>query len=93
MIAATLLELFTSYLCEWTIGYIPWDYFNYNVHFQGRISLSTSIRFGIGGTVFLYLLQPLFDKICEKLGSKKVTVAIIILIVLAIDALFSFVIF
>lgn len=90
MIAATLLELLTSYLCEWTIGYIPWDYFNYKIHFQGRIALSTSIRFGLGGVVFLYLLQPLFEKICDKLGSKKELVSIIILIILGIDLLCSF---
>lgn len=90
MIAATLLELLTSYLCEWTIGYIPWDYFNYKIHFQGRIALSTSIRFGLGGLLFLYLLQPLFEKICDKLGNKKVLVSIILLIVLGIDLLCSF---
>ena len=74
MFAATLLELLTSYLCEWTIGYVPWDYFNYKIHFQGRIALSTSIRFGLGGVVFLYLLQPLFEKIYHKLGDNKVNI-------------------
>lgn len=92
MFAATLLELITSYLCEWTIGYIPWDYFNYKIHFQGRIALSTSIRFGIGGVVFLYLLQPLFEKICNKLGSKVKLVSYIIIGILIIDAVISFII-
>lgn len=71
MLAATLLELLTSYLCELTIGYIPWDYTNYKIQFQSRIALSTSIRFGIGGVVFLYVLQPLFEKLVAKLGDKK----------------------
>lgn len=92
MLAATLLELLTSYLCEWTIGYIPWDYFNYKIHFQGRIALSTSIRFGLGGLAFLYLLQPLFEKLCNKLGDKVKIVSYIIIVILVIDALYSFVI-
>ena len=92
MVAATLLELLTSYLCEWTIGYIPWDYFNYKIHFQGRIALSTSIRFGLGGLAFLYLLQPLFEKLCNKLGDKVKIVSYIIIVILVIDAMYSFVI-
>ena len=93
MLAATVLELLTSYLCEWTIGYVPWDYFNYKIHFQGRIALSTSIRFGLGGVVFLYLFQPFFDKVCDKLGDKTKIISLIILVVLVIDCIFSFIIF
>ncbi len=92
MFAATLLELITSYLCEWTIGYIPWDYTNYKIQFQSRIALSTSIRFGLGGTVFLYLLQPLFERICKKLGDKVKLVSYIIIAILIIDCIYSFII-
>ena len=68
---ATLFELITSYLCEWTIGYVPWTYEEYSITFQNRISLIPSIRFGIGGIVLLYLVQLLFEKIYQKLGDKK----------------------
>ena len=91
MFSATLLELITSYLCEWTIGYIPWDYFNYKIHFQGRIALSTSIRFGLGGVFFLYFLQPLFEKICDKLGNRVKIVSYIIIAILVLDAIYSFI--
>ncbi len=75
MLIATLLELFTSYLCEWTMGSWPWQtYADYKYNFQARIALSPSIRFGIGGVVFLYLLQPLFEKLITKLGKKKVDI-------------------
>ena len=90
--AATALELMTSYLCEWTIGYIPWTYEEYKITFQNRISLIPSIRFGIGGVVFLYLVQPLFEKICQKLGNKTKIVAYIIIAVLIIDGIYSFII-
>ena len=71
MTIATLIELVTSYLCEWTMGYWPWQtYVDYKYNFQGRIALSPSIRFGLGGVLFLYILQPIFEKIVGKLKLK-----------------------
>ena len=77
MAIATVLELFTSYLCEWTMGSWPWQTYATSypgTNFQGRIALSPSIRFGIGGVVFLYLFQPLFEKLLKKLGDKKTNI-------------------
>ena len=63
MAVATALELATSYLLEALTGSWPWQtYVNYGIHFQGRIALSPSIRFGVGGVFFLYCLQPLFEQ-------------------------------
>lgn len=94
MIAATLLELLTSYICELFTGSWPWQtYKDYKINFQGRIALSPSIRFGLGGLLFLYILQPLFEKITDKLGSNKEMVAIVILVILIFDAILSFIIF
>ena len=71
---ATAIELVTSYLCEFTIGYIPWDYTSYKYNFQARIALSTSLRFGLGGVLFLYVLQPLFEKMNAKLSDRTRTI-------------------
>ncbi|MBR6420088.1 MAG: putative ABC transporter permease [Oscillospiraceae bacterium] len=91
MATATLIELITSYLCEWIIGSWPWQtYADYAINFQARIALSPSIRFGIGGVVFLYLIQPLLDKLAEKLRDKTVIVtAIVIVTVLAADLVYT----
>ena len=73
-LSATLLELITSYLCEAAIGSWPWQtYSQYAINFQARIALSPSIRFGLGGIVFLYLLQPLFEKLTNVLPAKILT--------------------
>lgn len=62
-ISATVVELAASYLCQWLTGSWPWQtYVNYPYHFQGRIALSPSLRFGLGGVVFLYGIQPLLDR-------------------------------
>ena len=56
MAIATLLELLTSYFLSL---------------FLYDIALCPSIRFGLGGTVFLYILQPVFEKLMQKLRSKE----------------------
>ena len=93
MLAATLLELITSYICEWAMGSWPWQtYADYKINFQARIALSPSLRFGLGGTIFLYLLQPAFEKICQKLGNKVKIISYIIIAVLIIDCIYTFII-
>lgn len=75
MIIATLIELVASYLCEWTLGSWPWQtYADYKYNFQARIALSPSIRFGLGGVLFLYILQPLFEKMVNKLSKKWLSI-------------------
>ena len=94
MLSATLLELITSYICEFFMGFWPWQtYANYKINFEARIALSPSIRFGLGGLFFLYVLQPLFEKITSKLGSNKTKyLSIIIICILVIDCIYSFLI-
>ncbi len=69
MVVATAIELAASYLLEWITGSWPWQtYVDYTIQFQGRIALSPSIRFGLGGLVFLLILQPLFQKLTDKMS-------------------------
>ena len=87
MATATLIELITSYLCEWTMGSWPWQtYADYAINFQARIALSPSLRFGLGGCVFLYVIQPALDRMVAKMKDRTVIVtAIVIGAVLAVD--------
>ena len=90
MVIATAVELAASYLMEWTMGGWQWDYTRFAFQFQGRIALNPSIRFGIGGMVFLYLLQPLFERLAQKAQKRKVRAAALILaLVLAVDVLLT----
>lgn len=64
MVVATAIELATSYILEAITGAWPWQtYVDYAINFQGRIALSPSVRFGLGGVLFLYVLQPLFERL------------------------------
>ena len=91
MVIATTIELITSYICEFTLGSWPWQtYSSYKYNFQARIALSPSIRFGIGGVVFLYVLQPLFEKAVKKLGNKNSNIiATILMFIIGIDCLIT----
>ena len=93
---ATGIELAASYLLEWTTGSWPWQtYADYPIHFQARIALSPSIRFGIGGVLFLYLLRPLFEKITGSMSKPVLNwvsgiAAVVLLIDLAATMILSF---
>ena len=55
---------------EFTRGEWLWDYTRFRFNYQGRIALNPSIRFGIGGMIFLYVLQPIFVKLTEKMNRR-----------------------
>lgn len=86
-LAATLIELIASYLCEAVLGSWPWQtYVDYAINFQGRIALSPSIRFGLGGLLFLYVLQPLFQKLVHSLSSRaRLAASAAVVVLLAAD--------
>lgn len=88
-----MVELIASYIMEFTRGEWLWDYTRFSFNFEGRIALNPSIRFGIGGMIFLYLLQPLFYKAAEKLGEKKVSViSSVLALILIVDCIYTFLI-
>lgn len=92
MLIATAIELGTSYLLEALTGSWPWQtYADYAINFEARIALSPSVRFGLGGVFFLYILQPLFEKLTKRLGDKGTArVAVVFLVILACDCVYTF---
>ena len=91
VIITTLTELCASYIMEFTHGEWLWDYRRFAFNFEGRIALNPSIRFGIGGMVFLYGLQPLFKKLTAKMSDKTLyTVSLILFLLLVADVIFTF---
>ena len=88
----TVVELIASYLLEWTTGGWLWDYTRYRIQWQGRICLSASLRFGVGGMVILYGLQPLLEKGVGQLGGRRRRVVFAVLFtVFVLDCIVRFV--
>ncbi len=68
MFLTTAVELLTSYILETFTGGWLWDYHTYAVQFDGRIALNPSIRFGLGGLLIVYGIQPLLEKAAARMG-------------------------
>lgn len=87
MAVATVVELSATYILEALTGSWPWQtYADYKINFQARIALSPSVRFGLGGVLFLYIVQPLFEKMLKKLKGKPLNITfIIVLSIVLID--------
>lgn len=94
MAVATAIELAASYLLELFTGAWPWQtYADYKYNFQARIALSTSLRFGLGGTVFLYIVQPFYDWLLSKPERKTINIiAAALLTIIAADCVYTFLI-
>lgn len=82
VLITTVVELVASYIMEVTRGAWMWDYTRFAFNFQGRVALNPSIRFGIGGMVFLYILQPLFERVARKMPQRAMQIVFLILAVL-----------
>lgn len=70
VLITSAVELAASYIMEWTVGSWMWDYSNFHPNFQGRISLNTGLRFGVGGMLFLYLLYPAIERLTARTPSR-----------------------
>lgn len=87
MLITTGIELVTSYIMEAAIGEWLWDYEHYSFNFEGRIALSPSLRFGIGGIFFLYV-QPVLEKGLRRLPPRVFQILFWLLFVLfAVDCM------
>ena len=64
----TAVELTGSYIMEALTGGWAWDYRRFAFNFEGRIAMNPSVRFGIGGMIFLYVFQPLFVKMTKRMS-------------------------
>ncbi len=91
MTIATFIELVATYILEAITGSWPWmTYANYKYNFEARIALSTSIRFGLGGCLFLYIIQPLLEKLVNYLGTKKVKlISTVLFIIISVELIIA----
>ncbi|MBQ3310343.1 putative ABC transporter permease [Candidatus Saccharibacteria bacterium] len=87
IILCDTLEYLTSFLMEKLFKVRWWDYresMKYTIN--GRVSLYTSILFGIGGVVIVYFAHPIIEFLIGLLpGVAQVILAIVLLIIMIID--------
>lgn len=83
----SLLEYFTSWFLEILWGIRWWDYSSHFLNLNGRICLTGAVVFGLGGTVLVCLLLPLYEKVYGKIPPKwRIGVCLLLLLLFIADA-------
>lgn len=83
----TLVELAGSYACEALMGYVPWDYSQAWLNFDGRIAPAYTLRFVVLGLVALYVVFPCVRGWVTRRPRTAGIVAIVLVVLFALDAL------
>ena len=68
-----ILEYFTSYFLEKIFHARWWDYSNRKYNINGRVCLENLVIFGIFGCFILYIANPFFISVLEKLPDIAIT--------------------
>lgn len=89
LVLTTVVELIGSYLMEALTGGFMWDYSQLAFNYEGRIALESSMRFAIGGTFLMYVVQPPFERSVDKHPKVFRIAALLIAIIMITDLIFS----
>lgn len=85
--ACSVLEYFTSWFLEWLWGIRWWDYSGHFLNLNGRVCLVGAVVFGLGGTVLVCLLLPLYDRLYERIPGKwRLVLCLVLLLAFIADA-------
>lgn len=89
-IITTIIEYGAHYLTYKYTHQMLWDYSKDFLNINSRVNWDASRNFAIGGTLLLYLVQPLIDKLLSKLKIKnKLIIVLIIGIPMIIDVIIN----
>lgn len=82
----TALEFTAHLLIEVIFNERIWDYSNVPFNIDGRVSLYSSIGFGVAAVALVHFIHPRLEKMFDRLPSKvNVVVAVIVSLVLIVD--------
>ena len=91
IVICSILEYMTSLIMEKLFNARWWDYSDKKFNINGRICLETMLPFGILGLLIIYIVNPFYMGILEKINSTiLIVLAIFILILFIVDNVISF---
>ena len=91
ILICSILEYFTSFFMEKIFHARWWDYSQRKFNINGRICLETMIPFGILGSIILYIVNPFFMNLLNKVPIVTLnTISIILFIIFIADNIISF---
>ena len=74
VIICSVVEYFASYILEKVFKVKWWDYSDRKYNINGRITISNLLGFGLLGVIVLFILNPFFMNLINKLPSKIIYV-------------------
>ena len=83
MIGSAILEFATSWGLEKIFHARWWDYSSWPLNLDGRISLFTSMGFGLAGVLIIYVIKPVAEGLMDKvppLATEVLALAFIMLL-------------
>ena len=81
-IITTLVEYIAHYFIDVYTHKLLWDYSRDFLNINRRVNWDASRNFAIGGTLLLYLVQPIVDKFLNNSKYKKIVFIILIIVLL-----------
>ncbi len=89
----SILEYFTSYIMEKIFKARWWDYSDHKYNLNGRISLTTSLGFGVLGVIVVKIFNPFFMKLPNSMPLIVFNIVMILMfIVFLSDVVFSYIV-
>lgn len=90
VLICSIIEYLTSYVMEKMFGLRWWDYENKPLNLHGRICFETMSMFTVMALFIVYYLDPVFQKMIDKVDTTYVVIISIILLIFFIsDIIFS----
>ena len=88
-IITTLIEYVSHFVIDKLTGNLLWDYTKDFLNINARVNWDASRNFAIGGTLLLYAVQPLINKLLKKLkDNQKLVITLVIGIPMLLDFIF-----
>jgi uncharacterized membrane protein len=89
-ILTTILEYIAHWLIELVFHEKIWDYSNTFLNIDGRVSLVSSIGFGLAAVALVYFIHPWLEKLFNKIPNRiNVIIAIVVLLGVSTDIVVS----
>jgi len=84
LVSMTVFEYLTALFCETVLHQKLWDYSDKFMNLQGRISLFTSLMWGLLSLLAVLVFGPVFHKLYSKIKHKHIMHIVLIVLVMLV---------
>jgi len=84
-LVCTVIEYITSYVMEQIFHERYWDYYYYPLNLNGRVSVPSSVFFGVTGLISVKILHPFMSSLLKKLPPVVLIYGAVIISILIIS--------